>query len=44
MMLGMVHQMGYGRRIEECGQPHQRDDETERDQTATEVVWATKVV
>ena len=34
MMLDMVHQMRDGRRIEECGQPHQRDSETERDQTA----------
>ena len=27
MMLDMVHQMRDGRRIEECGQPHQRDSE-----------------
>ena len=34
MMLDMVHQMRDGRRIEECGQPHQRDSETERDADA----------
>jgi hypothetical protein len=36
MVLRMVHQMGHGRRVEERGEPYQRDDETEGDQAARE--------
>lgn len=36
VVLGMVHQMGNSRRIEERSQPYQRHDETERGRAASQ--------